>query len=207
MLAEIGQPRVLALLKEVNVADIIGEEPEGEASGSAAELATVELRVQRLEEQLVDGDEKVGPLMGVLRILESKRQDLMRRLSAAKQREANPQSAAWTEVKSLLDVAQDEAQRQRLRDVLRSIIKDVWVLVVPRRSHRLAAAQVNFREGERRDYLIHYKAAGNGRKGGWSARSLAEKAPGLDDLDLGNRKDALDLEKALNKIDLENFSK
>src|SRR5262249_50309855 len=100
------------------------------------------------------------------------------------------------ETRSLLAVARDESARIRLRGLLRTIITGVHVLVIPRRSQRLAAVQVHFVAGTRRDYLILYKPAGNGRKGGWWCRSLAAVTK-TGDIDLRKRGDARKLEAVL----------
>jgi hypothetical protein len=212
--AEVFEAAVLSLLREVRPADVVGKEPEGEAALLAAEAAAVERRMREVEEELTraedGGDEQAGASGGgralarVLRALGDKHQALLRRLAAAKQKEANPLSAAWSEARTLLDVARDEEQRLRLRDLLRQLVEDVWVLVVTcpaTPSHRLCAVQVNFASGTRRDYLIHYHAAGYRRPGGWWARSLATvAAPG--DLDLRRPEDAQALEADLAKLDV-----
>src|SRR5215471_18528819 len=56
-------------------------------------------------------------------------------------------------------------------------IEEIWVLIVPRKSHRLCAAQIFFNGGERRDYLIHYQSAAYGCAGSWSATSLKHGLP------------------------------
>jgi hypothetical protein len=93
----------------------------------------------------------------------------------------------------------------RLRGLLRQAIESIRVVIVPRRSIRLAAVQIRFGAGKNkdkvRDYLITYKAAGNGREGGWWARSLSAVAvPG--DLDLRNAEHAARLAEALAAVDL-----
>jgi hypothetical protein len=102
---------------------------------------------------------------------------------------------------TLVDVAKTEGARLRLRELLRTIIEEIVILIVPRRSHRLAAVQIFFRGGRRRDYLIHYHAAGHCRKGGWCARSLpGEIHP--KDLDLRRKRDVQSLSRVLAKIDV-----
>jgi DNA invertase Pin-like site-specific DNA recombinase len=186
---------ILSLLREVRVADVIGEEPEGESIALAGALAGVEQRLRAIEADLT-GDGDVPALVRAAKALDEKRQALVRQLSEARQREANPRGVAWAETKSLLDVAKDEPSRLRLRALLRSIVEDIHVVVVPRRSHRLCAVQMRFAGGACRDYLIHYRAAGYCREGGWDARSLADVAkPG--DLDLRKPAHARALEKML----------
>jgi hypothetical protein len=69
----------------------------------------------------------------------------------------------------------------------------------------LAAVQIHFAGGRRRDYLIFHRpdvanAAGR-TAGSWWVRSLA-CVPGLADLDLRRRQDALEAEAGLAKLDL-----
>jgi DNA invertase Pin-like site-specific DNA recombinase len=192
---DVFEAAVLSLLKEVKPAEVLGEEPPSESADLAGQLATVEGRMRKVESELVGDGDDVPALARVLRSLDQKRQDLQKRLAAARQKESNPRSVAWAETQSLLDVARDEASRLRLRGLLRGIIDEAWVLVVPMRSHRLAVVQFFFSEGKRRDYLIHYHAAGRNRKGGWSSRSMADSAP--KGLDLRKPDHARRLEKAL----------
>ena len=72
----------------------------------------------------------------------------------------------------MFEIAQDETHRLRLRGLLRQIVESIWVLVVPPASHRLAAVQIFFAGGTRRDYLIHYWSAGNVREGGWEVKTI-----------------------------------
>jgi hypothetical protein len=102
---------------------------------------------------------------------------------------------------SLVDIATTEQHRLRLRDLLRTLIEEIWVLVVPRRSHRLCALQIFFRGGSRRDYLIHYKAAGYCREGSWSAKSLKHDLS-AGKLDLRDREHVNALLQMLLEIDL-----
>jgi DNA invertase Pin-like site-specific DNA recombinase len=162
---------MLSCLRELNPAEVIGEEPEGESTALALELVGVEQRLKTLEEELTGEGSEVPTLIRAVKVLEVKRQDLQQRLAVARQREANPRSVAWAEAKGLLEVAHDEESRLRLRSLLRGIIESVWMVVVPRRSHRVAAVQVYFTGGGRRSYWIHYWSAGYCRSGGWRVRS------------------------------------
>jgi DNA invertase Pin-like site-specific DNA recombinase len=162
---------MLSCLRELNPAEVIGEEPEGESTALALELVGVEQRLKTLEEELTGEGSEVPTLIRAVKVLEVKRQDLQQRLAVARQREANPRSVAWAEAKGLLDVAHDEESRLRLRSLLRGIIESVWMVVVPRRSHRVAAVQVYFTGGGRRSYWIDYWSAGYCRSGGWRVRS------------------------------------
>jgi hypothetical protein len=141
----------------------------------------------------------------VLRTLSEECDALRKELAVVRQEESGSQGVAWAEAMSLVDAAKTEGARLRLRELLRTLIEEIVILIVPRLSHRLAAVQIYFRGGRRRDYLIHYKAAGRGRKGGWCARSLeGDIHPG--DLDLRRKRDVAKLTGTLGKIDVKRLA-
>jgi hypothetical protein len=198
---EVFEQALLSLLREVNPADVLGKPVESESAVVAAELAVKEQRSRQIEAELSGDEDDIPGLVRVLRKLDEHCQALRKRLATLRQQESNPRSVAWAETLTLLDVAKDEANRLRLRELLRTIVAEIWVLIVPRRSHRLCVVQVYFTGGERRDYLIHYKAAGYCREGSWSAKSLAGDLSARK-LDLRNQKDADALSQTLQSIDL-----
>jgi hypothetical protein len=196
---EIFEEAVLRLLKEVDPADVLGEEPASETMSLTASLTRVDVSIEALVGDMeANGESAI--LFQRLRQKETERQELAKRLADAKQRERTPRSTAFAAVKTLLDVAKDEPNRLRLRELLRTIVEEIWVLIVPRRSHRLAAVQVFFKGGGRRDYLIHYQAAAYCRSGGWSACSLAGPTNSKN-LDLRHKQDTGELAKILTKVD------
>jgi hypothetical protein len=199
---EVFEEAVLRLLSEVSVREILGKEPGNDTAALAGELAAVEARLRQLADELERMEGDAPTLARVVTKLEERRRDLQKRHAEARQKESSPQSAAWAEARTLFDVATDETTRLRLRDLLRQIIREAWVLVVPRRSHRLCAVQMYFAADGHRDFLIHYKAAGNGREGGWSAASLPPRLTAKLALDLRRRDHARDLAAALEAADL-----
>ncbi len=199
--ADIFEEAVLSLLKEVNPADVLGKEPESEGAAVAAELAVKEQRARQIEAELTGDDGDVPVLARAARKLNDECSALRKRLASIRQKESNPRSVAWAEALTLVDVAKDEANRLRLRDLLRTIIDEIWILIIPRKSHRFAYVQVFFTGDGRRDYLIHYAAAGHCRPGDSSAGSLPDDiAPG--DLDLRREADTNKLMKTLKAIDV-----
>jgi hypothetical protein len=84
---------------------------------------------------------------------------------------------------------------------LRTIIEEIWVLIVPRKSHRLCVAEIFFRGGKRRDYIIFYKAAGYCRAGFWCAKSFSHDHSSVK-FDLRDKKDVDSLLQTLLEIDL-----
>ena len=198
---DVFESAVLSLLREVDPADVVGRESQSESASVAAELAAKEQRARQIEAELGDDESDAPTLARVLKKLDGECVELRKRLADLRQREANPRSVAWAETRSLLDVAQGESARLRLRELLRTIVTEAWVLIVPRASHRFAAVQVYFTGDGRRDYLVHYQAAANRRPGSWCACSLpSDIGPG--DLDLRRAADANELRRVLESVDV-----
>jgi DNA invertase Pin-like site-specific DNA recombinase len=154
---------ILSRLQEVRPADIVGNgDEESEATTIAADLASVRHRIAQIEEGLT-GDGDVPALIAAVRKLNAKRLDLEKKLTEAQTKAARPQSAAWKDAKTLLAVAADSETRLRLRGLLRQVIEEIVVLIVPRKSWRIVVAQVYFAGGARRDYEITFRYAGLGR--------------------------------------------
>src|SRR5262249_401600 len=140
--------------------------------------------------------------------------DLVNRLAEARAQAASPVSEAWGETGALLSALKDapdpEGARPRLRAVLRRIVKEMLLLVVPRGRDRLAAVHLFFADSDRaRNYVLIDRAAGankavRGKAHCW-VRSLADVAkPG--DLDLRKPEHARRLERALLAVDLAGLS-
>ena len=200
--AVVFEDAVLSLLKEVKSADVVGEVPEQVSVGLTAELAGVESRMKAIEAELSGDGGDVPTLVRVLKGLEARAADLRDRRDATRQKVASPPGIALDEAQTLIDVARDGSLKLRLRGLLRQSIEGIRVVIVVRRSIRLCAAQIRFPSNKVRDYLIVYKPAGNGRQGGWWARSLAAAA-GPGDMDLRDCSHAARLATALEQIDLD----
>ena len=199
---DVFEAGILSKLKEISPADILGQESEPESAALAAELAIKEQKIREFENAGI-GD--VPALVRMVTKLNSEAQELGRRLAIARQKEAKPQSEAWAEAQSLLKLATDEDHRTRLRSVLRRIVDSMFMLVIPRKTHRLAAVQIFFAGGTRRDFLIHYWGAGNGRQSGWEIKTTSfapgDKKKGHK-ADLRVPQDVKNLEAALGSINL-----
>jgi hypothetical protein len=86
---------------------------------------------------------------------DAEKRALLGELAAERQRIANPPAESWSMAVKLMI----EKEPQRLRAALLSTVETVTCLFVPRGKGRLAAAQVHFRGGAERSYLIvHYPA-------------------------------------------------
>jgi DNA invertase Pin-like site-specific DNA recombinase len=180
---DIFETHVLKHLKEVKVADITGEEKPSETATLTEELRNVDEQIRDAEANFAAGDENIPSIMRAMRGLDTKKQDILHRLAAARQADESPLSGVWSEARTLLDVAKDEAGRMRLRTLLQAAITDVWVLVVRHPGRTWCAVQVNFRSGVRRYFAICYDPATRGRKADSWARSIEKltgKALALD---------------------------
>jgi DNA invertase Pin-like site-specific DNA recombinase len=201
---------VLGGLKEIDPQDILnGDRPPDETLTLAAEVAEVEARISELEKELLSGE--VAALARVLRQLEERRRGLLEELAKAREKAANPLSEAWGEGKTLIEALRTapdpEEARLRLRTVLRRLLASIWVLVVPRGPNRLCAIQLWFADEKRhRDYLAFYRRPLGNQNGHhkpkWFWRSFSRKTKKAD-LDLRDRKQALELAEFLERLDID----
>jgi hypothetical protein len=163
---------LLDRMKEINPREILnGDGGPDESLVLAGRLAAVEAELDAIDADVAANG--YNPAAGRRSAeLHERKVDLTARLAQARQEALHPLSETWGECKTLLDALHSAADpadaRLRLRAALRRMVSGVWLLVVPRgrTRTRLAAVQVFFAGGgRRRDYLIHYVAAGRGRKG------------------------------------------
>jgi DNA invertase Pin-like site-specific DNA recombinase len=197
---------ILGLLREVDPKDVLpkGKEAPSKVDVLRAKLANVRKDLAGIKEELKAGFSKA--LTEVLRDREAAEEQLANELQEELARSVKPAARAWQELPSLVDLIKESDDpddvRLRLRTVLRRIVEAAWVLIVPRGARRACVVQFFFVGGGRRDYLIVHQTAGNLRKERWSARSLADVAD-QGAFDLRKPKDVRDLEKALQRLDLE----
>jgi DNA invertase Pin-like site-specific DNA recombinase len=200
---------VLSYLREIDPKEILqGANGHAELMVLEGELGQVEAKLDKLAAELLEGDSKT--IAKIIRQLEARQAELTEELAVARRKAANPLSASWGEAKSLLEILDSapdpEEARLRLRAALRRIVEGVWCLFVGRGAVRLAAVQVVFTGGARRDYLIYYKPGTGGRAGVHPARthccSLADVAK-LGPCDLRQAADAKKLEALLAGVNLE----
>jgi DNA invertase Pin-like site-specific DNA recombinase len=203
---------VLSCLREIDPREVLEEVPrEG-----PREVASIEVLLAGVESELAEATafmEKHGfsPTIGHrVADLEAKRTELNVLLEEARHKDAHPLTETWDDAQNIMaaiETAADPADaRLRLRAALRRITEVIMLLVVPSGHDRLCAAQFHFKEGRRRDFLIHYRPAakpgGKPIPASLSVRSLADVAqPGS--LDLRKPDHAKRLEKALAALPLD----
>jgi DNA invertase Pin-like site-specific DNA recombinase len=205
---------VLSHLKEIDPREILtGVNGHDNVLALEGEQGELETAIAAIGAEL-DARGESPLLYSRLRAKEARLTEVVKELTAAQQRAANPLSASWGEMKSLLEAltkAPDvEDARLRLRAALRRIVEGIRLLVVPRGRDRLAAVQIWFAGAKRhRDYLIYYRPTRfNGKvsyAGGWRSRSLAGVVrPG--ELDLRKREHAEDLAARLAGLDMQTLA-
>ena len=203
---------VLRLLKEVDPREITGDKNDGPdvAMVLSGELAGVEASIAALETDLeAHGDSPA--LFRRLRAKEDQKRGINAKLAEARLKAVSPLSEAWGETQTLaeaLEKAPDRAEaRLRLRSLLRRVVDEIWILIVPMGRIRLAAVQIWFTGDVCRDYLIRRRSPVGNRYGGapaeWYAKSLFTSLPGAGELDLREREHAAELEARLLAVKLD----
>jgi DNA invertase Pin-like site-specific DNA recombinase len=196
---------VLSELAEVDPGEVTGrDDGPDEVMVLSGELSRVASSIAAIEAEM-DANGESPTLFRRLRAKEEAHRSLVERLNAAREKAAHPLSEAWGEAHTLLgalDGAPDPRDaRLRLRSVLRRVVEEIRLLVVPRGACRLAAVRVQFAGDGHRDYLIFYRPARTGRPEQHRVRSFKE-ADIPTDLDLRDRKDAADLARTLERVDV-----
>jgi hypothetical protein len=203
---DIFERATLSLLRELDPQDVLGSAPgQEEVLVLSRELAHVRAQQEALQEELMKGE--VAVLAAAARALDARERELKEQKAQAQREAAHPAAECWGEAVSVIDVldkAPDQrAARLRLKRLLRQLVDQVWLLVVPvSETRRWLAMQVFFRGGAHRDYLIHRQSPGHRRPGGWRAWSLATAGLGAEDLDLRERDHAQALAGRLEALDL-----
>jgi DNA invertase Pin-like site-specific DNA recombinase len=128
-----------------------------------------------------------------------------RETQAAQRRLSNPAGAAWRQAKPwfkrLADQPDPKAARERLGALLRDVIADIRILILPRGSERLACVQVHFKDNVRaRTYLILSRQARKTGAGTRPAQSWVESFPGKAEYDLRKRADVAACERFLQTL-------
>jgi hypothetical protein len=209
----IFEEAVLSMLREIDPRAILeGVNGHGELIALEDEKGQLENSMATIAADL-DANGESPVLYARLRAKEARLKILnLELLPAARQKAANPLSAAWGEMQSLVKVVGEARSRGdqdtllRFRAVLRRVVDSIWLLIVPRGRNRLCAVQIWFQGAERhRDYLILHKPPMANPKtltlGSWYCGSLADIADPRE-LDLRRPEDAQALEAEFLELDL-----
>jgi hypothetical protein len=155
---------VLQALKEVDPQEILpGERVDDKEATLKAELAHVQEQLSAIQEELLKGHSP--RLFDICRQLERQEQQLTTELAGAQENKARPASKDFAMSKQLLKILDNAPDpddvRLRLRSVLRRLISEIWLLVVPAGSQgreRFAVVQIFFAGRDtHRVYVIHHR--------------------------------------------------
>ncbi|HJT77715.1 MAG TPA: hypothetical protein VJ739_10985 [Gemmataceae bacterium] len=181
---------VLSCLREVKPSAVLGHDKgPDEVAVLEGELALVKTKRDGLVSELVaKGTNHI--LSAAADQLVAQEKDLLERLTKARAKAVRPLGHAWHEAHSLIDVLDKASDprdaRLRLRDAIRSVVREAWLLVVARGHDRLAAVQVRFAGGGQREYVIWHsppKANADRRTPGWWRRASVRSPFGALDPD------------------------
>jgi DNA invertase Pin-like site-specific DNA recombinase len=131
----------------------------------SAELEDLQRRLDDIQGRIetYTNPESLDDLLLAKRNLKAKKEDVVAKLTLAKQKATAPLDAAWGECKGLIGVLESasnkEEIRTRLRLVIRRTVEGVWCLFVRQGLLRMALVQVFFTGETRRDYAIVYRPA------------------------------------------------
>ncbi len=140
---------ILHELREINPKEILdGANGHDEVTALDKEFGAIESEIEQMNADM-DANGFSPTIAKRVRAAEARLATVGRQLEAARQKAANPLSAAWGEAKTLLaalDGASDnEDARVRLRAALRRIMHSIWLHVVPRGRERYCTIQVWFK--------------------------------------------------------------
>lgn len=185
---------ILARLREIDPHDILNGSRPDEAAPLAAELTAVEASIALLGAEMDEHGES-PTLFRRLRDKEARQRELTQLLAEARERAAHPLSESWGEMGSLIDALDSDPsppdRRIRLRAVLRRVVAEIWLLVIPvaGKAERLCAVQIAFAGSDkRREYAILHRQAQRNRKAETSAVTLAQVVDGT--FEMSKRADA-----------------
>jgi DNA invertase Pin-like site-specific DNA recombinase len=142
------EPAVLAFLTEIKESDLQpASENTNEVEAKRGELATIQTRLEKLQEALESG-EQLETVAKAISNLEKRKKELQADIRKLQRDTAVSHSNPHHEAKLLLQLGElDHDKRLKLRAVLVSLIESIWILPI-RFGRRVAGIiQINFRNG------------------------------------------------------------
>jgi DNA invertase Pin-like site-specific DNA recombinase len=170
------QQAILSMLKEIKASDVFDEEPASDdLAALAGRIAEVEGEIVKLQDRLAK--RYTDAVADVLERREDELKIWKAERETALSLSASPLGEALGEAKTLVDALGSEDNRARLRSILLRIVPSMQCIFVKRGYGRLAAVQLHFAGGARRDYLVWYHPHGHNikgsrRRGWWKARTM-----------------------------------
>jgi DNA invertase Pin-like site-specific DNA recombinase len=191
---------VLSQLKELEASALFADPGAEKVTVLGGRLAEVEKRLAVALAKF-EADPESPTWADRVSQYDKEKRSLVKELAEARQEASNPLSGSWSEAVRLMA----ENEPERLRTALLATVEGIWCVFAGKGKLRIAAAQVIFKSGARREYLIVHQGAIGGavgtRPASWRCSSLADAAQ-VEDLDLRRRDDARKLEKFLATVPL-----
>jgi hypothetical protein len=150
---------VLACLKEIRPEEITKHGEPDQVSVLAERVETLRNKIARQAAE-IDASDEPAPrsILQMLSRWEAEAGRLEEERRQAEQEAAHPLSEAWGQAKSLLDLVKTAEQRLRLRSLLRRVVEEIRVLIVPRGWDRVAAVQMRFKGSDQvRSYIVAFR--------------------------------------------------
>jgi hypothetical protein len=185
------------------------------AAALAGRLAEIDTLVKAWQAKM-DNPSIVDAVAAKLTELNDRRKQVAGELALAQREAASPVAEAWGSFRTLAGLDPDadtDDLRTRIKGALRRAVGSIHCLFVGRgrAAERLAAVQVHFKSGAVRSYLIASRQ-GRGNSHGYRAEGCSrvwslDAVLGPGDLDLRDRTHALELEEALQALDVNESGK
>ncbi|HET6573039.1 MAG TPA: recombinase family protein [Fimbriiglobus sp.] len=195
---------ILKWLAELRADELFDDPGAAKVSELTAKLADVELRLAKAREGY-DADPENQTWSHMIDRYDRGRRKLVADLTAARAEAANPLSASWAEAVELMR----QKEPERLRAALNRTVEEIRVLIVGRPMGKLAAAQVRFRGGGQRDYLVcrYYRHRSVPKEQHVPVRSWSFADAGAGPLDLRDPAEVAELEKFLAAADVDELER
>jgi DNA invertase Pin-like site-specific DNA recombinase len=211
---EVVEDAFLRFVKELKASDVLpreGADAEDVIRGLTGKLQNIDHRLSRLTADMKEsGDFDAG--LQLMRELEKDKKATAEQLERVRAEHATTEAEVLGESQSIIDLLAEAegderfALRLKLKQRIRELVSEMWLLVVSHGWSRVAAMQVYFAEGgKRRDYLMAYRPSNRYQPASWHIRSLADVAA-LGPLDLRKPAHAKRLEKALRACNLDDIT-
>jgi hypothetical protein len=174
--AQVLEDAILSRLVEIDPAEVVGggENKVDEADALAGRLAALDAKIEKIKKRLA-GDEDEDAILDVLKSLTRERREVDEKFKGLQREAASPVSAALMDCRTLIKAVKSapdqEAARTKLRQLIRRIVKEVWVCV-KRDGHCRqvdALVDVHFATGVVRTYHVGWMPTNGVREEKWAA--------------------------------------
>jgi DNA invertase Pin-like site-specific DNA recombinase len=176
---EIFETVVLACLLELDASEVL---PKAKAKGeSKADALRAELRNVRGDMEAIKADLRKAYSPALTDVLRDKEAEELRAAEALQEELAQserPAESAWRELPHVCELIakQGDEARLRLHPVLRRLVREIRVLLLPQGMTQYAVVQIFFVGGGSRVVTIWRKRALRRRQGGWGADAFDRPA-------------------------------